>query len=149
MLVNTTEGCFGIPLMLLSGYFHQKHKDAEIFSQLRFQGNWDGSRVIGTGREGVIHHLPCHLPINPYHASQYHWGLFCYPADAALWLLSSLKHKDAKIFGNQLNPVMLVFIGKLSLSIIRWVPNRHSFSHFFQFPIFCIILYWPNPPPAA
>ena len=29
------------------------------------------------------------------------------------------KHKDTKIFENHLNPVMLVFIGKLSLSILR------------------------------
>ena len=29
------------------------------------------------------------------------------------------KHMDAKIFENLLNPVMLVFIGKLSLSTIR------------------------------
>ena len=29
------------------------------------------------------------------------------------------KYKDAKIFENYLNPVMLVFIGKLSLSTLR------------------------------
>ena len=28
-------------------------------------------------------------------------------------------HEDAKIFENHLNPVMLVFIGKVSLSILR------------------------------
>ena len=32
------------------------------------------------------------------------------------------KHKDAKIFVNHLKPVLLVFIRKLSLSTIRWVP---------------------------
>ena len=29
-----------------------------------------------------------------------------------------MKHKDAKIFENHLNPVMLVFIGKLPLSVL-------------------------------
>ena len=33
--------------------------------------------------------------------------------------LTHLKHKDAKIFGNHLNTVMLVFIGKLSLSTLK------------------------------
>ena len=40
------------------------------------------------------------------------------------------KHKEAKIFENHLNPVMLVFIGKLSLSTLRWVPICQGFSHF-------------------
>ena len=31
------------------------------------------------------------------------------------------------------NPVMLVFIGKLSLSTIRWVPICHGFSHIYAF----------------
>ena len=35
-----------------------------------------------------------------------------------LRLLSYIKHKDAKIFGNHLNPVMLVFIENLSLSTV-------------------------------
>ena len=45
------------------------------------------------------------------------------------WLINSSnaettlsKPKDAKIFENHLNPVMLVFIGKLSRSTLRWVP---------------------------
>ena len=41
-----------------------------------------------------------------------------------------------------LNPVMLVFIGKLSLSSFRCVPMCQGFRHFSGF--FCIILYWPN-----
>ena len=36
----------------------------------------------------------------------------------------------------RLNPVMLVFIGKLSLSTVRWVPICEGFSHFSA----C----WPN-----
>ena len=38
-----------------------------------------------------------------------------------LRLLLSKAHK-AKIFENHLNPVMLVFIGKLLLSAFGWVP---------------------------
>ena len=38
------------------------------------------------------------------------------------------KHKDAKIFEKHLRPVMLVFIGKLSLSILSVCQG---FSHFF------------------
>ena len=33
--------------------------------------------------------------------------------------LLSPKHNDAKILDNHLNPVMLVFIGKLSLNTLR------------------------------
>ena len=40
------------------------------------------------------------------------------------------KHKDAKIFDNHLNMVVLVFIEKLSLSTLRWVPMCQSFSLF-------------------
>ena len=46
-----------------------------------------------------------------------------------LRLLSS-KHKDAKIFVNHLNPVMLVFIGQLSLSTLRGVPICQRFQSF-------------------
>ena len=50
------------------------------------------------------------------------------------------KHKDAKIFEKHLNPVIVVFIGLLSLSIFRWVPIYQGFSHFFNrfFALFCI-----------
>ena len=41
--------------------------------------------------------------------------------------LALLLHKKAKKYENLLNPVMLVFIGKLSLSTIRWVPILSSF----------------------
>ena len=43
------------------------------------------------------------------------------------------EHKDAKIFENHLKPVMLVFIGKLSLNTLRWVPICQGFSHFSGF----------------
>ena len=45
-----------------------------------------------------------------------------------LRLLSS-KHKDAKIFENHLNPVMLVFIGKLPLSSLKWIHMWQGFNH--------------------
>ena len=49
------------------------------------------------------------------------------------------KHKDATIFENHLNPVILVFIGKLSMSTVRWVPMSQGFSHFSGFfASFCI-----------
>ena len=43
------------------------------------------------------------------------------------------KHKNAKIFEKHLNPVMLVLIGKLSLSSFRWVPMCHGLSSFSVF----------------
>ena len=43
------------------------------------------------------------------------------------------KHKDPKIFENHLNPVILVFIGKLSLSTPRWVPTCQGFKSFSAF----------------
>ena len=49
------------------------------------------------------------------------------------------KHKDEKIFENHLNPVMLVFIGKLSPSTLRWVPMCQGFCHFSgYFASFCL-----------
>ena len=42
-------------------------------------------------------------------------------------------HKDANTFENPLNPVMLIFIGKLSLSTLRCVPIYQGFSIFFVF----------------
>ena len=53
------------------------------------------------------------------------------------WRYISPKHTDTKTFKNYLNPVMLVFIGKLLLSTSRWVTIRQGFSHF------------SNKPPAA
>ena len=43
------------------------------------------------------------------------------------------KHKDANIFRNHLNHVMLVLIRKPSLSTLRWVPVCQGFSHFLVF----------------
>ena len=43
------------------------------------------------------------------------------------------KHNVATIFENHLNPVMLVFIGKLSLITLRWVPMCQGFSNFHCF----------------
>ena len=40
------------------------------------------------------------------------------------------RHKNTEFFENLLNPVMLVFIGKLLLSPIRWVPICQGFHHF-------------------
>ena len=49
------------------------------------------------------------------------------------------KHKDAKILGNHPNLVMLVFIRKLTLSTLRWIPMFQGFSDFSAFSAsFCI-----------
>ena len=45
----------------------------------------------------------------------------------------STKHYDVKIFENHLNPVLLVFIGKHSLSTLRCEPICQGFHHFFEF----------------
>ena len=45
----------------------------------------------------------------------------------------SPKLNDANIFENHLNPVMLVFIRKLSLSTFKWVPIYQGFGHFSGF----------------
>ena len=70
---------------------------------------------------------PCHsnrlILIISYIQSK-HWGYF-HP-----------QHKDAKNFENYLDPALLVFIGKLSLSSLRWVPyGRVSIIS----QVFCII----------
>ena len=53
--------------------------------------------------------------------------------------LLRLKAKNSNIFKNHLNPVMLVFIGKLSLSTNIWVPICQGFSHFLAFfTLYCI-----------
>ena len=41
--------------------------------------------------------------------------------------------KNAKIFENHLNPAILVFIGYLLLSTLRFVPTCPGFSHFSVF----------------
>ena len=55
--------------------------------------------------------------------------------------LLSPKNKDAQVFESHLNPVMLVFIGLLLLSTIRWVPMCNDII---QFIGFCFILDVPN-----
>ena len=69
--------------------------------------------------------------------------IFCTHSTAILWLsscepfqcwgYSCPKYKDTKVFDNHQNPVMLVFIGKLSLSTLRWVPICQGFDHFSGF----------------
>ena len=61
------------------------------------------------------------IPLNTFHAE------------------ATFVHGRKEDFENHLNPVMLVFIGILSLSTIRWVPICHGFSHFSRFfASFCI-----------
>ena len=77
----------------------------------------------------------------------FHWYTFIWfnPFNAkATFVLST---RDAKIFEKHLNLVMLVFIRKLSVSTLIWVPICQGFSHFTVF--FCIILYLSNKPPAS
>ena len=53
-----------------------------------------------------------------------------YSVDSSRRVLSP-KHKYAKIFEKHLfNTVMLVFIGQLLLSTLRWVPVCQGFHHF-------------------
>ena len=51
----------------------------------------------------------------------------------AAWCYIHPMHKNAKIFENHLNPVMLVLIWKLSRSTLRWVPICHGLSNFSAF----------------
>ena len=48
------------------------------------------------------------------------------------------KAQECKDFKNHLNPVMLVFIGKLLLSSLRWVPYARVSVIFRFFASFCI-----------
>ena len=61
----------------------------------------------------------------------YHKNLILWPVQC--WGYFCPKHKDAKIFENHLNPVMLVFIEKLLLGTNKWVPMCQGF-----FALFCI-----------
>ena len=47
--------------------------------------------------------------------------------------LISSKAQGRKIFENNLNPIVLVFIGKLSLGTIKWVPIYQGFIDFSGF----------------
>ena len=49
------------------------------------------------------------------------------------------KAQGCKHFWKHLNTVMLVFIGKLLLSSLRWILLCRGFNHF---SVFFIILYW-------
>ena len=43
--------------------------------------------------------------------------------------------KNSKIFENHLHHIILVFIGKPSMSSLRWVPIYQGFGHFQFFHI--------------
>ena len=82
-----------------------------------------------------------HKPVFPYNKHVYHLKLTSWhlqylqylqylkmnfnPSNAEATFIQS-----TRIFENHLNPVMLVFIGKLLLSTLRWVPICHGFGHF-------------------
>ena len=94
---------------------------------LRFCVLEESSLGIGKGKEGGWH-FPSSFN-------------FLHFVAIVIWLTLTIcwgyfhpKYKNAKIFENHRNAVMLVFIGKLSLSVLRWVAICH-FSGFF-----CIIL---------
>ena len=55
----------------------------------------------------------------------------CYnPSNAEATLVQSTRMQS---YLKHVNPVKLVFIGKLSLSTLRWVPMGQSFTHFSVF----------------
>ena len=56
-----------------------------------------------------------------------------------LRLLSSLSTRTQSFFENHLNPVMLVFIGKLMMSTLRWVPIYQGLNHFQVFSIIFVL----------
>ena len=60
------------------------------------------------------------------------WEINAFMEDVTLPMLSNVrpKQKDAKIFKNHQNPVMLVSIGYLLLGTLRWVPICQGFSNF-------------------
>ena len=53
------------------------------------------------------------------------------PSDAEVTYVQGTKKQNNS--ENHLNPVMLVFIGKLSRSTVRWVPICQGFSHISAF----------------
>ena len=75
---------------------------------------------------------------NPLHIKQRIFDLKIYlliieiirPKPFQCWGYFRPKHYDAKIFEKHVNPVMLLFIGKLSMSTLRWVPTCQGCSHF-------------------
>ena len=74
--------------------------------------------------------LPAHLS---YSQCSKYWPFQC-------WGYFHTKHKNAKIFENHLNSVMLVFIGKLSLSTFRCVSICHGFIHFSGFLLHFVLV---------
>ena len=55
------------------------------------------------------------------------------PQPFQCWGYFRPKHKNANISKNHRNPIMLVFIGKLSLSALRWIPMCQGFRQFSGF----------------
>ena len=72
-----------------------------------------------------------------YYMRTTHWILLVQkslnPSHAEATLNFRPWEKNAKRFENHLNLIMLVFIGELSQSTIRWVPICHGLSHFHGF----------------
>ena len=109
---------------------------------------WAQTGVIGIGKRRwdhradilsynfVYHHLSAIFMLNCVLVSCYlKLGCSSYIVWAFkpfhCWGYSCPKHKDAKNFENHPNPVMLVFIGKISLSTLKWVFMWYGFSYHF------------------
>ena len=67
-----------------------------------------------------------HLYVSPSYCHGFRLPFQC-------WGYFRPKHKNANYFENHQNPVMLVFIGKLLMSTLRWVPICQGFGHFSGF----------------
>ena len=64
-------------------------------------------------------------------AGVYFFNRWIIPSDAEVTFVQCTKSK--KSYENHLNPVILVFIEKLLLRAVRWVPICQGFDHFSAF----------------
>ena len=73
-----------------------------------------------------------HLKLAPLTGSSetFYTGQYSNPLTLQCWGYFRPKRKGVKMFENHLNPVMLVFIGELSLSTLWWIPIFKGFNHF-------------------
>ena len=67
------------------------------------------------------------------HRTNLLWGHCCTCLKSYTTEATFVHAYGCKIFETHLNPVMLVFIGKLLLSTLRWVPMCQGFRHISSF----------------
>ena len=105
-----------------------RNRREELHLICRPQQNWNSG-------------FDCHHPLMIFIIGSFYWKYFTlqylHGSDSSeietqtdRWPINPSNDEAAKIFENLLNPSMLVFIGKILLSTLRWVPKCQGFNDF-------------------